>query len=128
MKRSIIGLLSLCAVLLCCFYLNYFYGKTDFASVNPENDGFYIVVDAGHGGMDGGTSAADGTKEKDINLSVTKKLNSMLIASGYKTVMLRNDDALIGDNSLSTIRARKVSDIRKRLQYYKSHSTTDAVE
>ena len=90
--------------------------KTDLVSASSENKGFYIIVDAGHGGMDGGTSAADGTKEKDINLSIARKLNLLLVASGYKTVMLRNDDALIGDNSLSTIRARKVSDIRKRLE------------
>lgn len=95
--------------------------KTDLVSVSPENKGFYIIVDAGHGGMDGGTSAADGTKEKDINLSIARKLNLLLVASGYKTVMLRNDDALIGDNSLSTIRARKVSDIRKRLEVAESY-------
>ena len=95
--------------------------KTDLVSANPENKGFYIIVDAGHGGMDGGTSAADGTKEKDINLSIARKLNLLLVASGYKTVMLRNDDALIGDNSLSTIRARKVSDIRKRLEVAESY-------
>lgn len=80
-----------------------------------------VLVNSPHGGMDGGTSAADGTREKDINLSIAKKLNSILIASGYKTVMLRNDDALIGDNSLSTIRARKVSDIRKRLEIAESY-------
>lgn len=95
--------------------------KTDLVSASPENKGFYIIVDAGHGGMDGGTSAADGTKEKDINLSIARKLNLLLVASGYKTVMLRNDDALIGDNSLSTIRARKVSDIRKRLEVAESY-------
>lgn len=121
MKRLFVGFFSACAVIGCCLLLTRIADKTDLVSASPENKGFYIIVDAGHGGMDGGTSAADGTKEKDINLSIARKLNLLLVASGYKTVMLRNDDALIGDNSLSTIRARKVSDIRKRLEVAESY-------
>lgn len=122
MKRIFTGFVSITLVLGCCMCLTRLYDKTESVSANTENKGFYIILDAGHGGMDGGTSAADGTKEKDINLSIAKKLNALLTASGYKTVMLRNDDALIGDNSLSTIRARKVSDIRKRLEIAESYS------
>lgn len=84
-------------------------------------DEFTIIIDAGHGGMDSGTSAADGTREKDINLAVAKKLNVLLSVCGYKTVMLRTDDELIGDNSLETVRARKVSDIKKRLSIAESY-------
>lgn len=121
MKRIFIGLISLIFIFSCCISINHFHRKTESVSASVENRGLYIILDAGHGGMDGGTSAADGTMEKDINLSIAKKLNSLLLASGYKTVMLRNDDALIGDNSLSTIRARKVSDIRKRLEIAESY-------
>ncbi|MBR4051373.1 MAG: N-acetylmuramoyl-L-alanine amidase [Clostridia bacterium] len=121
MKRIFIGFVSLVFIFGCCLFLVRLYNKTESVSSSAENRGLYIILDAGHGGMDGGTSAADGTKEKDINLSIAKKLNSLLVASGYKTVMLRNDDALIGDNSLSTIRARKVSDIRKRLEIAESY-------
>ncbi len=91
------------------------------SSVPVINEGLFILIDAGHGGMDGGTSASDGTLEKDINLSVSKKLDMMLRSFGFKTVMLRTDDSLIGDNTLSTIRARKVSDIKTRLQIAQSY-------
>lgn len=121
MKRIFIGIVSFGFIFGCCLFLSRLYNKTESVSSSAENRGLYIILDAGHGGMDGGTSAADGTREKDINLSIAQKLNSMFIASGYKTVMLRNDDALIGDNSLSTIRARKVSDIRKRLEIAESY-------
>ena len=121
MKRIFIGLISLIFIFSCCISINHFHRKTESVSASVENRGLYIILDAGHGGMDGGTSAADGTKEKEINLSIAKKLNSLLLASGYKTVMLRNDDSLIGDNSLSTIRERKVSDIRKRLEIAESY-------
>jgi len=121
MKRIFIGLISLIFIFSCCISINHLHIDTVSVSSSAENRGLYIILDAGHGGMDGGTSAADGTREKDINLSIAQKLNSMLIASGYKTVMLRNDDSLIGDNSLSTVRARKVSDIRKRLEIAESY-------
>ena len=121
MKRFIVGIISLSTVIVCCFLLLFITHKSESVSATADKKGFFIIIDAGHGGMDGGTSSADGTKEKDINLSVSKKLNTMLTASGYKTIMLRNDDALIGDNSLSTIRARKVSDIRKRLEIAESY-------
>ncbi|MBQ9552095.1 MAG: N-acetylmuramoyl-L-alanine amidase [Clostridia bacterium] len=78
-------------------------------------DGFSIILDPGHGGEDGGASAADGTLEKTINLQIAKQLEPMLNACGYQTILLRESDSLIGDNSLPTIRQRKVSDIRRRL-------------
>lgn len=90
-------------------------------SAPTENEGFVILIDAGHGGEDGGTNSADGTLEKDINLSIAKYLKQMLDVAGYNTIMTREDDNQIGDNSLPTIRQRKVSDIRKRLELTQSN-------
>lgn len=75
-----------------------------------------IIVDAGHGGIDGGTSAPDGTIEKDLNLSISFKLKTFLEGFGFKVIMTRTTDNLIGDNSLPTIRERKRSDVNKRLE------------
>lgn len=74
-----------------------------------------IIIDAGHGGFDGGTSASDGTVEKDINLQIALKINDILNSMGIKTVMTRNDDTALNDPQLSTIRQKKVSDIKNRL-------------
>lgn len=38
-----------------------------------EQEGLFVVIDPGHGGMDGGAQARDGTSEKDINLAISKK-------------------------------------------------------
>lgn len=74
-----------------------------------------VIVDAGHGGPDGGTSAADGTLEKDINLQIATKLNEMLKAMGIETVMIRDTDVSIHNDGADTIRQKKISDLKNRL-------------
>lgn len=74
-----------------------------------------IIIDAGHGGEDGGAVGTDGTNEKDINLSISLKLNDILTVLGYETRMVRVADISIHNKSAETIRERKVSDIRNRV-------------
>ncbi len=75
-----------------------------------------VIVDAGHGGPDGGTSADDGTLEKELNLQIAQKLDESLKSMGIKTVMIRTDDISIHDDSAKTIRQKKISDIKNRLK------------
>ena len=72
-----------------------------------------IIIDAGHGGEDGGAVASDGTLEKDINLDISLKLNDMLSIMGIETKLIRKIDKAIHTKG-DTIRERKVSDIRNR--------------
>ena len=74
-----------------------------------------IIIDAGHGGEDGGTQTVDGTLEKDINLKISQKLEKILNDNGYKTVMVRDSDKLIYDDNCTTVRTKKSSDIHNRL-------------
>lgn len=74
-----------------------------------------IIIDPGHGGEDGGTSSADGIIEKDINLSISRKLDILLTLCGYNTLMTRNEDKLIYSDSHESMRSKKVSDIRNRM-------------
>ena len=53
---------------------------------------YIVVVDAGHGGKDPGCIGKGGTREKDIVLSVAKKLKNKLDANGFKTYLTRSDD------------------------------------
>lgn len=75
-----------------------------------------VIIDAGHGGPDGGTSADDGTLEKDLNLQIAIKLNESLNSMGIKTVMIRTEDISVHDASANTIRQKKVSDLKNRLK------------
>jgi N-acetylmuramoyl-L-alanine amidase len=72
-----------------------------------------ILIDAGHGGMDGGTSSKNGTVEKNINLSIAKKLKVALQKSGYEVIMTREDDTGLYLSS-GTIRSKYMEDLRNR--------------
>lgn len=81
---------------------------------------FKIIIDAGHGGEDGGAEAPDGTVEKNINLSIAKILHDMLVQGGFQVEMIREEDVSVGDTSLKTVRERKRSDLEKRVELYNS--------
>ncbi len=74
-----------------------------------------VIIDAGHGAPDGGTSAPDGTLEKDLNLQIALKTKEILKFMGINTVLTRTDDNSIHDASANTIREKKISDIKNRL-------------
>ncbi len=66
-----------------------------------DSSGFYngktitVVIDAGHGGEDNGAIAADGLKEKDINLSIAKKIAELNTNDHIKILLSRDNDKLI---------------------------------
>lgn len=65
-----------------------------------------ILIDAGHGGIDGGAKSKNGTIEKDINLAIASKLKGKLEDNGYKVYMTREDD--------SELDRKKAQDLSKR--------------
>ncbi len=78
-----------------------------------------VVVDAGHGAPDGGAVGVSGTEEKDINLSIAKKLQEVLEGKGIEVIMTRETDDGIWDRDAETIREKKVSDMNNRLDIIK---------
>ena len=74
-----------------------------------------ILIDPGHGGMDGGAEAADGTMEKDINLSISLLLQKQLKKQGMRVIMTRSDDrGLYESSGDASIRTMKTEDMKKR--------------
>ena len=71
--------------------------------------------------MDGGAIGYDGVIEKGINLSISLKLRSFLLSSGYKVIMTREDDRSIHDKNSSTISQKKTSDLHNRLKIVTAH-------
>lgn len=84
---------------------------------------FTVIIDAGHGGEDGGAVGVDGTNEKDLNLQIAIKLNEFLSLLGYKTHMVRTTDTALHDSGLSTVRERKTSDIHNRAKLMEMYSS-----
>lgn len=83
-----------------------------------------IVLDAGHGGEDGGAVAFDNTVEKDLNLQITKKIALFFELFDIEYFMIRNDDSSVGNTNLETIRKRKASDILKRMEIVNSYENS----
>lgn len=74
-----------------------------------------IVLDAGHGGPDGGAEGRDGTKEKDITLQVVKYLRDYLQQAGALVYLTRETDEDLADSDIKGLSRRKSQDIRRRL-------------
>lgn len=75
-----------------------------------------IVLDAGHGGADGGASGPDGTRECDLNLAITLKTDAVLGLLGEETLLLRSTDTDLSSSDAKSISQKKVSDIRRRVE------------
>lgn len=75
-----------------------------------------IVIDAGHGGFDGGAVSKNGTAEKDINLAIALQLKELAERDGWNVVMTRTEDVGLdeGDDERKRIRTRKTEDLRNR--------------
>lgn len=125
MKASKNNFAAILVLVLCCLaflLLSYIScGKiSKIASILANNSPCTIVIDAGHGGEDGGATGKSKIMEKDINLAIAKDLQQLLQVSGYNVVMTRTDDVSISDNNLDTIRERKSSDMHNRLKILES--------
>ncbi|MBE6530370.1 MAG: N-acetylmuramoyl-L-alanine amidase [Ruminococcaceae bacterium] len=73
-----------------------------------------IVLDAGHGGEDGGAVSQSGILEKEINLSIAKRLEALLTANGFRVVMTRTEDELLYDKNTDYQGRKKSLDLAAR--------------
>ncbi len=80
-----------------------------------------IILDAGHGGFDGGAVANDGTTEKNINLNICLMLKEMLTQNGYDVILTRSDDASTETITDGSIAQKKKSDLNARLKLMKKY-------
>lgn len=101
-------------VLIGIVFINVSFSDSAVSNISQETP--LIIIDAGHGGKDGGAVASDGTEEQYINLAIALKMNEYLTEKGYNTRLVRDDDNSVHDESAKTIREQKVSDIRNRLK------------
>lgn len=83
-----------------------------------------IIIDAGHGGVDGGATSCSGILEKQLNLEFALRLDDLMHFLGYQTVMIRTTDVSVYTEG-DTIAAKKVSDLKERVRIV--NSTENAI-
>lgn len=79
--------------------------------------GKVIVIDPGHGGVDGGAIGKDKTSEKEITLTVAKKTRDYLQQAGALVYLTREEDEDLASKHTKGFSARKSEDIRNRLSF-----------
>lgn len=75
-----------------------------------------LVLDAGHGGEDGGAVSLTGVPESGINLAITQRVDQLLGFCGAPPVVLREEDVSLHDPQADTLREKKASDLRSRVR------------
>lgn len=92
---------------------------TVIAENKLEKSRHHIIIDAGHGGIDGGAVSCTGVLESGINLEIALRLQDLSHLLGYDTVMIRTTDISI-HTSGQTIAQKKISDLKERVRIINS--------
>ncbi len=88
---------------------------TVLANNMPLERDHIIIIDAGHGGEDGGAISCSGVPESQINLEIALKLEQIMHLLGHETQMIRSTDVSVYTEG-STLAAKKVSDLKNRVR------------
>lgn len=116
MKKSMYGLTvsALCAVVL--FLCVQGSRVVSVASVqNIRQEQYRIILDAGHGGVDGGATSCTGKLESAYNLEIALRLRDLFHLIGYPTRMIRTTDTSVYTKG-DTIASQKMSDLKERVR------------
>ena len=116
-KRKIIIILCFTTVGICVYLslINLLCSKKTQATATLSSNKI-VIVDAGHGGEDGGAVSKNGVKESDINLKIALKLQNLLEENGTTVILTRSTENAIYDEGMNTLRQKKVSDIKNRVE------------
>lgn len=82
-----------------------------------------VIIDAGHGGIDGGAVSCTGKPESTYNLEIARKLNDLLNLLGYETLMIRTEDISVYTEG-ETIAKKKISDLKERVRIANSRENS----
>lgn len=117
MKVKTVYLIILAVVLIsfCVIMFSAFSNITAHTSADVSDAKPTVIIDAGHGGEDGGAEV-DGVLEKDINLNIANKTADLLRLCGYTVTEIRDEDISVYEDGAETLREKKVSDLKHRVE------------
>lgn len=93
----------------------------DDVLAEPETELPIVIIDAGHGGIDGGAIGASGAVvEKDLNLDIALRISDMLSAAGIPNILTRSDDVLLESPGSSSKKNGDLAARKKIAESYKN--------
>lgn len=118
-KRLVITMTIIALALMSILIINFKNLLSTFEEeAKQDNTTKVILIDPGHGGIDGGACSSDGICEKNINLSISQKLEKILQSDGYKVILTRyEDDGLY--TSGKSVKEKKIEDLNNRVKMKK---------
>lgn len=118
MKKTVLKMVPVYCLVLLAFLMSAMLGSR-VATVLLENAPIQnrncFIIDAGHGGVDGGAVSCTGAYESHINLQIAVRLNDLMHLLGLDTEMIRTSDVSIYTSGES-IAAKKASDLKERVR------------
>lgn len=122
-RRKKMAVVVMLCLVFCLIGLNQW--RRSASDATSESKKIIIAIDAGHGGFDPGKVGVNQAVEKDINLSIAKKLKEALEAKGFETVMTRESDEALHKEGQT--KATKQEDMKKRVSLINESGATAAV-
>ena len=117
MRKNMVGMVPFYLLTVIAFLgvANWFsQARTASVQTDPVQRLHTVIVDAGHGGIDGGATSCTSVLESKINLEIALCLNDLLTLLGHDTQMVRTTDTSVYTEG-KTIAAQKVSDLKERV-------------
>lgn len=111
-------LLAVIMVIILCFGSILWINVNDVVTTYKSKEEKVILIDPGHGGIDGGAASKDGTVEKNINLNIGLLLGANLQSQGYKVEYTRTEDVGLYSEGKS-VKEKKYEDLNKRVELKK---------
>lgn len=115
-KKIFCGALTAALVLAVCGWFAVRQRLAEAAFAAARAPGETVVIDAGHGGGDGGAVSITGVAESGINLSIALRLDQLLGFYGVETKVLRTTEDSLHDADSGTLREKKVTDLHNRVE------------
>lgn len=112
------------SIILMCILLSIFVYSYQKEKINIEVEkvtttpisGKTIILDAGHGSPDEGAEGKTGVTEAQINLKIVLKVQNLLEQNGCTVILTRSDSNSICNLDAKTLREKKISDIKNRVE------------
>ena len=115
-KASIWSLFALLSIWICVIISIGFSGSGADLETGAEEKRPVLILDAGHGGMDGGAVSVTGTRECELNWEIAERIYDAAGFLGLKTVRTRPVEKIEYPPELRTVAAMKKWDTRRRVE------------